>query len=213
MSVVCVAVCVRQLGGGDVNKDPCADPLTPFHHPHRRRGARAGQVGVVCFAKTWRFVSSRNKQKPTPSLFPNPHSVLINGIGQGFCGPPVPSGNVTAPGGSLPCNWPVIKAKAGSCLKPKTRLRLINAAAFAPIDVFIDKVQTWVVEIDSIGRWFSGKAWRVGAEVSAFDAHQTSPNLSTQPSTRSTSRAPSASMWASACRWPSARTTFRTAPS
>lgn len=81
---------------------------------------------------------------------PVPDSVLINGIGQGFCGKQINEGNITAPGGPLPCNWPVIKAKAGPCSKPKTKLRIINGAAFAPIDVFVDHVATWVVEIDSI---------------------------------------------------------------
>lgn len=83
---------------------------------------------------------------------PVPDGVLINGIGQGYCGKPVPGPvNATGPGGPLPCNWPVINAKAGPCSKPRTKLQIINGAAFAPIDVFVDHVATWVVEIDSIG--------------------------------------------------------------
>jgi FtsP/CotA-like multicopper oxidase with cupredoxin domain len=80
---------------------------------------------------------------------PVPNSVLINGIGQGYCGGNTLNGTVSG-AGQPPCNWALIKAVASPCSAPKTRLRLINGGAFAPVDVFIDGVSVFVVEIDAV---------------------------------------------------------------
>ena len=81
---------------------------------------------------------------------PVPDSVLINGIGQGYCGDNHVNGTTADQSGRPPCDWALIKAVASPCSKPKTRLRLINGAAFAPIDVYIDELSKFVVEIDSV---------------------------------------------------------------
>lgn len=80
---------------------------------------------------------------------PVPDSVLINGIGQGYCGIDPVNGTVL-PGTRPDCNWALIKADIAPCTKPLTRLRFINGGAFAPIDVFIDNVDKFVVEIDAV---------------------------------------------------------------
>lgn len=59
---------------------------------------------------------------------PVPNSVLINGVGQAYCG--------TSP--SAVCSYAVLPAMAGTCKNPRTKIRIVNTAAFGPFNVTID---------------------------------------------------------------------------
>ena len=95
------------------------------------------------------MVAAAAQDPPPPLPLPNSTRTRTRPRAQGYCGIDPVNGTI-APGTRPDCNWALIKAAAAPCSKPLTRLRFINGASFAPIDVFIDHVDKFVVEIDSV---------------------------------------------------------------
>lgn len=62
----------------------------------------------------------------SPGMEPSPNSMLINGAGQAACE------------GRDGCLYAVLPARAGSCDKPKTKIRIINTSGFGPFNMTID---------------------------------------------------------------------------
>ena len=85
------------------------------------------------------MVAAAAQDPPPPLPLPNSTRTRTRPRAQGYCGIDPVNGTI-APGTRPDCNWALIKAAAAPCSKPLTRLRFINGASFAPIDVFIDHV-------------------------------------------------------------------------
>ena len=71
---------------------------------------------------------------------PVPNNALMNGRGQGYCGG----------SGQPECSYARIKGVAHNCSDPLTKLRIINAGAFAVFSVSIDNHRMIVVAEDGV---------------------------------------------------------------
>jgi hypothetical protein len=71
---------------------------------------------------------------------PVPNNALMNGRGQGYCGG----------SGQPECSYARIKGVAHNCSDPLTKLRIINAGAFAVFNVSIDNHRMIVVAEDGV---------------------------------------------------------------